>query len=270
MATSTLYLKKPQLGKITHGGYVIGYEGALSRDVTLSLGLPDLTNAMDVTGRNKDDLLDRTNLPTFLSLIGKQRTWWGGQGTCRLYVRRGGTIIAQSNVEEFPCPVRPFAGRLSPALGKCPLLRYTGTPPHYADGRFLHMPAIDGGYYFRYGSHFETDDSKRGFNCITYVGAVMGVPVESNAMSAFGTQLANFCGCAPSTGCENVTLQEARIFLKSHWGTYIMWSQSHIVIVVNGWVHEFREQLGRYNMQAIDQWTHKSARWWVRRSPKQF
>lgn len=271
--TSALKLKPIKLGRIKQGGYVIGYEGAVSAGCTLWLGLPDPNNAMEVTGKHHDDLLDGSNLPAFLSLIGKQKTWWGAQGKCRLFVKRGPSVLAQSNEESFSCPVRPYVGRLHPLLGRGdagPSLRYTGTPPKYPDGRFLSLPPIDGCYYFAHAGSFETDNAKRGFNCITYVGAVFGVDVNSGAMSADGTRLANHCGCMP-VACENKSLLEVRAFFaKNRLGTYFMWSKHHIVIVVNGVVCEFREKFGRFNEQPIEQWQHNDGHWRVRKASKQF
>lgn len=272
-AIPTLKLNPPQIGFIRNGGYVISYTGTIPPGIKLWLGLPDLNNAMEVSGRNRTNIIDRNNMATFLALIRKKQTWWGGTGKCRLFAKQGESIIAQSNIEEFPCPVQPFAGCLSPDFGKGdsgPKLRYTGTPPKYPDGRVLRIPAIDGYYYFAYAGKFETDDKWRGFNCITYVGSVFGVDANSGAMSAYGTQLANHCGCAP-VGCENETLQKVKTFFKSHReGTYIMWSAIHTVIVFKGIVYEFRKPRGGYNMQDINEWEHESKRWWVRRSVKQF
>jgi hypothetical protein len=270
--TSALKLKPIQLGPIRKGGYVISYDWVAPSGVTLWLGLPDLTNAMEVTGRDRNDLLSQANLPAFLSLIGKKK-WWGTQGTCKLIAKRGTAVIAESNLVAFPCPVRPYVGRLTPALGRGdsgPALKYTGTPPKYPDGRVLFMPPIDGCYYFAYGGRFETDDSKRGFNCITYVGAVFGVDVNSGAMSGYGTQLVNHCGWE-NCGCENKTLPEVKAFFAATpTGTYFLWSEHHIVVVVNGSVHEFRERLGRYNVQPVSQWQHSDHRWWVRKARRQF
>ena len=270
--TPSLKLREISLGRIKHGGYQIGYDGSVPTGARLLLGLPDVHNALDVTGRKSGDVLASDNLPQFLSLIAKQEAWWGAEGRCTLFVIRDGDVIGQSNEQTFACPVRPLVGPLRPELGQGdtgPLLTYTGTPPKYPDGRVLYMPAIDGRYYFAYAGTFETDNRKRGFNCITYVGAVFGVDVNTGAMGSYGTQLANHCGCTPCD-VENKTLADARAFLVKNRGTYFMWSAGHIVLVVNGTVHEFRQKLGRYNTQPVGQWEHDDRRWWVRKAPKQF
>lgn len=257
---------------ISQGGFSISYRGKAPSGTTVWLGLPDATNAIDVTNKPQSAIIDSANLPRFLSLIGHQHAW-GSSQQCRLFVRRGSELIAQSQQLRFDCPVRPYVGRLEPSLGKGdagPPLRYTGTPPHYPDGRVLRVPAIDGCHYFSHKGFFETDNNKRGFNCITYVGAVYGVDVKSKAMSAYGTQLANHCGCT-IIGCENQTLDKVKAFFIAHpRGTYLMWSSHHIVIVVNAVVHEFREKFGRYNSQPIAQWTHRDNHWWVRKSMQSF
>jgi hypothetical protein len=272
---SSLTLHPITLGPITKGGYVIAYDGTVPPGATLLLGVPDVQSAMDVTRQNPKDLLTPANLPLFLSLIGKHRTWWGTKGRCRLFVTRGGATLAQSNEQAFDCPVRPYVGPLRPELGRGdagPALRYTGTPPKYPDGRMFHVPAIDGCHYFAFGNRFETSNAMRGFNCITYAGAVFGVDARASSkpMSAYGTQLANHCGCIPCD-VENKDLDEVRAFFARHpRGTFLMWSEHHTILVVNGIVHEFRELRRGYNTEPIAQWAHHDKRWWVRRAPKQF
>ena len=154
-----------------------------------------------------------------------------------------------------------------------PVRRFSpGNAAKVPDGRMLHIPAIDGCYYFAYANRFETKNAMRGFNCITYAGAVFGVDAAASGhpMSAYGTQLANHCQCIPCD-LENRTVAEVRGFFAKHpAGTYLMWSEHHTVVVVNGTVHEFREKRRGYNVEPIAQWQHHDERWWVRRTPKQF
>jgi len=77
--------------RISKGGYKISYSGHVPHGNTLWLGLPDLSNAMEVTGKSHHQLLDASNLAKFLSLIGKQN-WWGqkGKGYCKLFAKQGG------------------------------------------------------------------------------------------------------------------------------------------------------------------------------------
>ncbi len=272
---SALTLHPITLGPISKGGYVISYEGTIPPGASLLLGVPDVLHSIDVTRQNPKDLLTPANLPVFLARIGNRRTWWGTTGHCRLFLTRGGSVIAQSNEQPFDCPVRPYVGSLRPELGRGdggPPLQYTGTPPRYPDGRMLHVPAIDGCYYFAFANRFETRNAMRGFNCITYAGAVFGVDAGASTrpMSVYGTQLANHCGCIPCD-LENKTLEDVRgFFAKNPRGTYLMWSEHHTVVVVNATVHEFRERRRGYNVEPISRWAHHDVRWWVRRAPKQF
>jgi hypothetical protein len=50
--------------------------------------------------------VDASNLPKFLSLIGKQN-WWGQKGRCQLFVKQGDAITLESALVEFDSPVRP-------------------------------------------------------------------------------------------------------------------------------------------------------------------
>ncbi len=62
------------------GGFKISYSGHMPHGCGLSIGLPDATNAMDVSARcHHHNLLDATNLHQFLERIGN-RNWWGTHG----------------------------------------------------------------------------------------------------------------------------------------------------------------------------------------------
>lgn len=273
---------------LASGGYRIGYSGHVPSGHTLWLGLPDLHNAMNVTGRPAHDLLDGANLPKFLSLIGNQKLW--GQkdlGCCRcsLFVLNGNVVVAQSNQLPFAPPVRPLVCR--PRLGMPTLglgsseldrLTYAGVDDHGNAGRFLHFPAIDNCYYFRNGtdSMFETDNKMRGFVCTTYIGAVWGIPVQKNGpMTWHGNTIAATAGApffCTDLGMKDKPVNEVKQFMLEHpRGTYLVGTHGHIALVVNGVVHDFTTKPRRgYNHRKITEWFPLSRTWTVGRPYLQF
>jgi len=134
----------------------------------------------------------------------------------------------------------------------------------------LHQPPIDNKYYFAYAGKFETDNSMRGFNCITYIGAVYGVyaydaTTRIKPMGGYGTGLAKHLGATP---CSMEAKKEAAIkeFFKTNiTGAYIMWSSGHSVLVVDGNIHEFSESKGGYAKTSAESWNYHGKTYWVRK-----
>lgn len=264
-----LKLNLIRLGRIKHGGYLISYSGkAPPSQYKVFLSLPLDINSLEITGRKQTDVMASDNLPDLLRLIDKLGLW-GKNAQCRLYVKREGRIVTQSNMQSLPCPVQPYSGKLEPQLGEDdtgPALTYTGIQT----GRMFYQPAIDGKYYFAYGGKFETDDTMRGFNCITFIGAVCGVDPASGAMGAYGTQLADHVG-ATNCGMENKKEAAIKDFFKTNKkGTYIMWSSTHSVLVVDAVIHEFSESKGGYVKTDVQKWNYHGKSYWIRKLPKGF
>lgn len=267
--TTPLKLNKIWLGKIGYGGYLISYSGKLPpSQYKVFLGLPHDFNSLEITGRNQKDVMGSDNLPNLLKLVDKLG-FWGKNAQCRLYVKRDGRVITQSNMELLACPVQPYSGKLEPKLGEGdtgPALTYTGIQT----GRMFYQPAIDGKYYFAYGGKFETANSMRGFNCITYVGAVCGVDPATGAMGSYGTQLADHLG-ATKCKMENKKESDIKGFFKTNKkGIYIMWSSTHTVLVVDGFIHEFSETKNGYVKTDAQKWNYHGKSYWIRKLPKDF
>ncbi|MGE0646136.1 MAG: peptidoglycan-binding protein [Nitrospira sp.] len=285
LTTKPLKLKPISLGKIDRGGYIISYEGEVPPPpvykVLLCVSNPLYTNdvpgkiltgenrkhCIDISGRNKSDVIGPDNLPAFLQQM-EVPPLWGGKAHCRLYVlRQDDTIVSCSNIELLDCPVRPLKCELTPELGRGddgPSLAYTGIQT----GRMLHHVPINKGYFFKYAGKFETTNDMRGLNCITYVGAVYGVDSSTGAMGSYGTQLAEVIG---ATKCDMENKKEADIkaFFSGHTKeTYIMWSSSHVVLVVSGVVYEFSESKGGFVVTPVDDWNFHGKQYWIRKSPK--
>ena len=273
--------------KISKGGYKVSYGGHVPPGHTLWLGLPDLSNAMEVTGKSSHNLLDASNLPKFLSLIGKQN-WWGQKGRCKLFVKKGGAITLQSALVEFDCPVRPLVCRhfhlgpstLGPRLGltihELHSLKYGSDDAHGLTGRVLHIPAIDGCYYFHYGQRFETSNERRGLVCTSYIGAVWKLETVPNGPMTWPGNTIASCQGAPFF-CKEVPLkdkplEQVKAFLLDHKdSTYIVGSHGHVVLAVKGHIHEFTTvPRNGYNERTIEEWKPYSKIWTVGRPALQF
>jgi hypothetical protein len=278
---SSIKLNSIKLQPIIKGGYLVSYTGSVPTDSRLMLAVSNslstasnITSAIDVTHQPASHLLNMTNLPSFLALVGKHGLW-GTKGYCSLIIAKAGAVVAKSNVETFVAPVRPYTGKLGPFIGRPdsgPKYQYTQNP----NGRMLHIPAIGGCYYFEIDAGpnkhcFETNNNMRGLNCITFAGAVFGVSASTGAMSGYGTKLANHLG-ATQCNLENKSDTEIRAYFAKHpTGTYLMWSATHVVVVVNSKVYEFAHSKHGYaGDQPIEKWNFYNSRHWVRKTPKQF
>ncbi len=215
---------------------------------------------------NSRDLITRDNLPTLMFLVDKAKAW-GKTAMLRLFVTRGMHTVSESAGAAMACPVKPYCGTLQPdRIGAEPGLVYSGV----LDGRFFHFPAIGGNYYFSYGGKLENDDARRGLNCITYVGAVYGVPASTGALSGYGTQLADYLGASK---CDMEGKKEADIkkfFAEHTTGNYIMWKSTHVVLVSDGTVYEFSEGVGGFRSMSVDQWPFGKSTFWIRKVDKAF
>ena len=133
---------------------------------------------------------------------------------------------------------------------------------------------------FVYGGLFETDADFRGFDCITYVGTACG---GSNMHMAAQEDLANSLAASrvsitqtvkdkktgqpvkdKKTGKDTtVTIQlentdpanVKEFFAGPSTGYFLLWMESHIVLVVNGDVHEFKASApSGYNCTPVAKW----------------
>jgi len=267
-----LKLNEVKLGPIRKGGFIISYTGTIPNGAKLTLCLSNCKNnyQIDMTGRNQKNILGSDNLAAFLACI-RMNNLWGKKAKCSLMVSLNKKVIETVESPEFDCPVRPYVGRLNPTDVGVEVTnpnkpKYTGN----GKGRMLYMPSIDQCYYFSYDGKFETNNLNRGYDCITYAGAAFGVNPSTEAMSAYGTRLADHLG---ATQCmlENKTGDEIKeYFTNNPRGTFLMWSDSHVVIIHNSFVHEFSQSRDGYVSTSISNWWFGSKRYWVRKPRKQF
>ncbi len=169
-------------------------------------------------------------------------------------------VVSLSNVQSIDCPVQPYSGELSDHLADtklgekdAPPMQYTGASDGSGGSAIAYIPAIDGKYYFYYGSGFEIDNSRRGFDCTTFAGAVLGISGNSGAMSGNGTDFAAYL-VAKSTACacdlDDAKESEVHDFFDDHaTGSYFAWSGGHVVLIQDAFVHEFT--FGGYKRPAV-------------------
>jgi hypothetical protein len=286
-AATSLELKTPKLGQIANGGYWIAYSGKIPAGASLLLGVPDAANAIDVTHKNHNDLIDKTNQARFLALIGNA-CFWGTTGRCRLFLKTGGKVDSASSEVTFDCPVKPLVCR--PKLGGPTLglsrheldgLTYAGVDAHGHEGRFLRIPALDSCYYFQNGSgahagQFEVDNAMRGLVCTSYIGAVWGIgATPGGPMTWPGSQIASCVGTpfyCTQVGIKNAIGSEVKNFFEQHKNeTFLVGKSGHIVLVARGEVHEFNVTPRRgYNHNTLSKWDPKGGLWTVGKPTLQF
>lgn len=280
--------------QIAVGGYKIGYKliGELSQNLSQNYSIRlfvhrttccESDNGIDITcQKDKSNVLTKELLPTFLGCIDKLKLWADMKNDrtayCSICVMNGTEVIARSNSKPFPCPLEPYKGRLKPEMGKGP------PEMRYCRKTCIHIPSIrvnNQDCFFiekaapRVMGQFETRRKFCGLDCITYAGAVFGVCRNSRAMGRYGTDLAIHLG-AHNVNLENKTGKQIRDYFSKHLnetcGTYLMWSERHVVIVVGHTVHEFSIhggycEHGGYRAMSIWGWRFRDVRYWVRALP---
>jgi len=259
--------RKPMQSGISKGGYEVRYTGHLPPDgyslflhidvmppgvkpgETLSDDQQD--HCLDLTDRmtQNSDLLNFDKLKGLLKVLDEQDLW-GIKALAALIVERDGVVISVSNVQPIDCPVQPFEGELKDNLGDdalgeddAPTLLYTGNLDGSGGGAIAYIPAIDGKYYFYYSEGFEIKNSRRGFDCTTFAGAVLGISGNSGAMGGNGTDFAAYlvqkgkaCGC----DLDDADDEDVHEFFAMHpTGSYFAWSGGHVILIKDAVVHEF-------------------------------
>jgi len=267
-----LALKPIVLGMAEHGAYLISFAPAAPpAPYRLWLGVwPVAGEYIDVTGASSSDVMTKDNLASLLELIKRKRAW-GTPLQLRLYVALDNRVISESNPQNFICPVQPHNGKLLPLdeVNNGAKLTYQGNatakPPSFW-GRMFHQVAGYEGYFFKYGGMLETDAAKRGFDCITYAGTVCGAPTtrmaaSSDLVAAMGATACTVvtqdgaAGETVTTTLDSAQPKYVKEFFKTNTtGSYLMYSGGHIVVVVDGVVHEFSSSKQGYAATAVATW----------------
>jgi hypothetical protein len=254
-------------GKVTSdgGGYKIAFltcDGdplpPPGRGYGVFLVVMNDANAIDVTARPPNDLLSQGNVGDLLRILDNMNLW-GIPVQCRVQVRYRGAVITTSNSKPLQAPVVPHNGKMLPLdqENNGAKLTYQGDPEakDFHGRMFAEVPGFRKNL-FVYGGMFETRNEFRGFDCITYAGTACGASTSHMAASA---DLAESLQSSPVTVTHkkidpksgkqttvNVQLEKAdpshvkAFFAAKPDGYFLMWSGGHIVIVANGWVHEFK------------------------------
>ncbi len=194
---------------------------------------------------------------------------------------------AESNRRTLRAPVRPFLSPLTIAQIRAERgqLRYleleagetdpdTGrtVASHEFAGRLL-STNMDGYRYQVQGLYLTTHNSFRGFDCITFGAAMVGVYMALPD----GKALANGIGCEPC-GLENVS--RAQILpkcapgemLSYHYQQFIAFHEKHNVLIGGGRVFEFSASRKGFHENHIHLWEGwaKATHWTIRRIPERY
>ena len=279
---------------VSQGGYSIKARTAdggplppKQSDYTLYLIVQNDANSIDVTGNSLNHLMTKDKLGELLKILDKL-SFWATPVSCRVQLRYKGSVISTSAPLTFITPVRPHNGKLVPLdeENNGQALSYQGN----SKAKDFHgrMFAEVEGYskcLFVYGGILETRNGFRGFDCITYVGTACGGSRDHMYEQADTAQNLGAASCEvqrktkdPKTGEEvtkTVKLEKAdpsdvKAFLTNKTpGNFLLWQEGHIVLVVNGKVHEFAETKGGYDQSDVEDWlsVYKTTPLTVRRLP---
>lgn len=251
------------LTAIESGGYRIRFRGTRP-GAKVFLCVEKADNRIDVSQGYL-----ATHLKSLLKAIG-QVDGWGKTMRCWLVQEVAGKHMGESTARDLAAPVKPYEGSLTfnGIAGATPKLTYPGN----GVGRWFTEP-IDGKYYFRYASKFETSPQMRGFDCTTFPMSLF--QCFPNMAGKYGGYLADQLG---ATKCDMEQKKEKEIKeffsdkLRGGTGLYFMFSAGHVVLVKNGTTHEFTyggyqtgpaATFARYNKAP-------QGLWWIRKLPDKY
>ena len=262
-SSGTLLLDEIKAVPIRFGGYRIVFHGHVPDhcNVRLLIGNSDLY-FVDITGgymfgsrRHRHSHLEQ------LLAVLDRRNFWGQRIPVRVAAYSGGRMLIEtlSPPRFLECPLEPLRKIGIEEIGAVAGLRYTGK--HDASGEtkkdatansaqgqektgtILSHP-INGNYFFVYTGMFETELSRRGFDCTTYVGAAAGI-ADGKGQGGTGETVAVALG-GKACNMEHKHPHGVKQFIAEHdTGTYVMWCHGHVVFGKLGFVHEFTDRISR-------------------------
>ncbi len=288
-----LKLNEIGLKKIGKGGYKISFTGDVPpKPYQVWLGRSAVhADYVDITGCNAADVMTPNNLPELLKIIQRHNSW-GLNLELKLFVVLKGKVITTSLPKLLACPVRPHNAKLLPLddENNGDQLTYQGDAVAKTyNGRWLQKAEGFDGLFFAYffdpatgDSNFETDSTKRGFDCITYAGTACGVPPmhigATSSLLAYLQPTKCLCdkqvpatkpGQPPTTTKVELESADAKdianFFKVNNSGYYLMWSSEHVVLVADGFVHEFSASKKGYRWASTDDWLDKRGKLSVRK-----
>jgi LysM repeat protein len=167
------------------------------------------------------------------------------------------TRVARSAQALMNTPVEPIhnllpVGRhaLTQIGNAAPRVRYSsrwgvdekGKPKEFGDGRFL-CPIGHQTFFTSQTTRdlteatLETQANKRGLDCTTYI--LMAYQVHRPYQGGKGDDVARCLGCTSYPLSNQPAADVSEFFRQNGAGEFVMWSGGHVVMVVDGIVHEF-------------------------------
>jgi hypothetical protein len=194
---------------------------------------------------------------------------WGEDIQLWMIARKDGETTARTNPVTFRTHVKPYYGKLtiSDIAKDDPAMTYPGN----GYGRVL-SPLINDRYYFKYASSFETDNTKRGFDCTSFPMALFSI--RYLPPPGYGKQLADAAG---ATICDYEQKKSADLEKEfkentTPLGLYILFSEGHVLLYNSdiNMLYEFTYGGFKSTPAGLREMTAKHNLWWMRKLPETY
>jgi hypothetical protein len=143
------------------------------------------------------------------------------------------------------------------------------TYPGNGYGRVL-SPLINDRYYFKYAGKYETDNTKRGFDCTTFPMALFSIPLLPPP--GYGKQLSDAAG---ATQCDYEQKKSADLEKEfqensTPGGLYILFSEGHVLLYNSdiNTLYEFTYGGFKATPAGLRTMTAAHNLWWMRKLPE--
>ena len=182
--------------------------------------------------------------------------------------KKNGALAARTQSVNYRTHVKPYYGKLtiSEISKDSPAMTYPGN----GVGRTL-TKSINGRYYFKHGSTFETNDAMRGFDCTTFPLSLFTLTLPP---PGYGKQL---CDAAGATKCdmEQVSSEDLEMWLEVDsipLGLYIFFSAGHVILYSSdiNMLYEFNHGGFKASKGGTRKMPAPQGLWWIRKLDEKY
>ena len=194
---------------------------------------------------------------------------WGEEIQLWMIAKKSSDTTGRTNPVTYKTHVKPFYGKLtiSDIAKDDPPMTYPGN----GYGRVL-SPLINDRYYFKYAGKYETDNTKRGFDCTTFPMALFSI--LTLPPPGYGKQLADAAG---ATQCDyeqkkSGDLEKEFQENSTPGGLYILFSEGHVLLYNSdiNTLYEFTFGGFKQTPAGLRKMTAAHNLWWMRKLPETY